>query len=148
MINHTIFTDIDHGIAMSLRAAYLSMHRQTDAATIKLGITANQFVLLALLSQEDEITQQELGQRAFSDPNTISAMLVLLEKRGLIERTQCQDDGRKRIVTITDKGRDIFEKLWIETQPSRRRFLTIFSVKEIETMIKNLKRISDGMKEI
>ncbi|MFC1781006.1 MarR family winged helix-turn-helix transcriptional regulator [Planctomycetota bacterium] len=99
-------------------------------------MTANQFVLLALLMWEDGITQQELGQRAFSDPNTIRVMLVLLEKRGLLERMQCQVDYRKRIATITDKGRDIFEKLWNETEPSRRRFLTIFSVEEIEIMIK------------
>ena len=147
MINHSIFTDIDHSIAMSLRAAYLSMHRQTEAATIKHGITANQFVLLALLAQEDRITQQELGQRACSDPNTIRAMLVLLENRGLVERTYDKDDGRKRKIIITDKGRRFFEKLWDSTKPSRRRFLTIFSVKEIEIIIKNLKLISDGMKD-
>jgi hypothetical protein len=65
MLNHTIFTDIDHGIAMSLRAAYLSKHRHTEAAANKHGITASQLVLLALLSQEDKNTQQELGRRIF-----------------------------------------------------------------------------------
>ncbi len=148
MLNHTIFTDNDHGIAMSLRAAYLSMHRRTEAATIKHGITASQFVLLALLAQEDGITQQELGQRAFSDPNTTRAMLVLLENRGLIERTYDKDDARKRKIIITDKGRKVFETLWEVTKPARRRFLTIFSIKEIDTIIKKLNRISDGMNEI
>ena len=73
-----------HEIAMGLRAAYWSMHRQTNAHLAPQGATAEQFVVLALLAKEDGITQQELGRRATSDPNTIRAMLVLLEKRGLV----------------------------------------------------------------
>ena len=146
MINHSIFTDIEHSIAMSLRAAYLSMHRLSDASSMKRGVTANQFIILALLSQEDGIIQRELCRRAFSDENTIRAMLILLEKRGFIKRTQCKNDSRKRIVTITEKGRDIFEKLWEETKTLRNRFLSAFSIKEIEILISQLKLIADVMK--
>ena len=146
MIEHAVFTDIEHGIAMSLRAAYLSMHRLSDASIMKYGVTGNQFIILKLLTQEDGIIQQELCRRACSDPNTIRAMLVLLEKRGFVKRTQCKKDGRKRIVTITDKGRNIFGTLWEETKTIRNRFLSALSVEEIEVLISQLKRISEVMK--
>ena len=68
-------------IPMNLRAAYLSMHRQTNAHLARFGVTADQFVCLLILAEEDGIIQQELVKRATSDPNTIRAMLVLLEKR-------------------------------------------------------------------
>lgn len=145
MVNKSIFTDIEHSISMSLREAYLSMHRQTDICTRKHGVTGNQFVILALLSQKDGITQKELCRRAFSDPNTIRKMLVLLENRNLIERTQNPEDGRKRTVLITEKGHRIFYKLWIETEPIRRRFLTLFSIDEIELLIKDLNIISEAV---
>jgi DNA-binding MarR family transcriptional regulator len=148
MLNHSIFTNIDHGIAMSLRSAYFTMHRHNEACIIKHGITSNQFVVLSLLAQEDGITQQELCRRAYSDPNTIRAILILLEKRGLIERTQDENDGRKLQVTITKKGSRLFEKLWVETEPVRKRFLTLFDIKEIEKLTTRLKRISEGAKGI
>ena len=68
-----------HQIAMSLRAAYLAMHRRTDAALAGDGVTADQFVLLAVLAAEDRVTQQALVRRTSSDPNTVRAMLVLME---------------------------------------------------------------------
>ena len=57
-----------HDLAMGLRAAYLLMHRQTNSFLAPFGMTADQFVLLSLLSDKDGITQQELTQRASSDP--------------------------------------------------------------------------------
>ena len=56
-----------HDIAMGLRAAYWSMHRQPNTRVARHRATAEQFVLLALLAERDGITQQELGRRASSD---------------------------------------------------------------------------------
>jgi DNA-binding MarR family transcriptional regulator len=61
-----------------LRAAPFAMHRASDAHFSSFGVTADQFVLLACLAQQDAITQHELARRASSDPSTIRAMLVLL----------------------------------------------------------------------
>jgi DNA-binding MarR family transcriptional regulator len=99
-----------HDIAMALRAAYLSMHRQTNAHLAAVGITADQFVCLALLAEEDGITQQELVRRANSDPNTIRAMLMILEKRGLVRREKHPTDGRARHVTLTFRGRTVYRR--------------------------------------
>lgn len=70
---------------------------------------------------EDGIIQQELVKRATSDPNTIRATLILLEKRGFITRTIHPNDGRARIVNITEKGKKIFEKMVAALQPVRDR---------------------------
>jgi hypothetical protein len=88
-------------IPMALRAAYLSMYRQTNAHLAPYGVTVDQFVYLHLLIEEDGIIQQELVKRATSDPNTMRAMLVILEKRGYIERHRHHQDGRARVVKIT-----------------------------------------------
>jgi DNA-binding MarR family transcriptional regulator len=137
-----------HNIPMGLRAAYLSMHRQTDACFAEHGVTANQFVLLALLAEEDAITQHELARRAFSDPNTIRAMLALLEKRGLVAREQHPHDGRARNVTITRKGRQAYERLLQQSGPLRKRMLTLFRSDEVKMLVMFLSRISEAMTEI
>jgi DNA-binding MarR family transcriptional regulator len=134
-----------HHIPMSLRAAYLSMHRQTNAHLAQFGITADQFVCLILLADKDGITQQELVQQATSDPNTIRAMLVLLEKRGLVIRQKHPTDGRARSVTITDKGRQVLDQLAIAVEPVHERLCTRFHAEEVETLRALLQRISEAM---
>src|SRR6476620_1398347 len=88
-----------------LRSAYFAMHRVSDAHFSRHGVTADQFVLLACLAEQDAITQNELARRASSDPSTVRAMLVLLEGRGLVARGRQPGDKRVRVVTLTAKGR-------------------------------------------
>ncbi len=83
-----------HELAMSLRAAYLVMHRRTGALLARTRVTADQFVVLSALAEADALTQRELVSRTSSDPNTMRAMLVLLERRGLIKRRPHPRDGR------------------------------------------------------
>jgi len=130
-----------HDIAMALRAAYWAMHRRTEASLRERGITADQFVLLFLLTEQDGITQQELVRRASSDANTIRAMLVILEKRGLVTRERHPTDGRARSVALTRKGRETYEKLWAQSEPLRERLRTGFGAREAQTLVKFLARI-------
>lgn len=132
-----------HDLAMGLRAAYWAMHRQTDARLARSGVTADQFVLLALLAERDGITQQELVRRASSDANTIRAMLVLLEGRGLVTRERHPTDGRARSVTLTPKGRQVYEKLWVQSEPLRERMRAAFGPEEVETLVEFLGRLSE-----
>jgi DNA-binding MarR family transcriptional regulator len=128
---------------MGLRAAYWAMHRQTEAALARCGVTADQFVLLALLAEQDGITQQELVRRASSDANTIRAMLVLLESRGLVTRGRHPTDGRARQVILTRKGKRAYERLWTQSEPLRQRMSAVFEPEEAEAFVDFLARIPE-----
>lgn len=56
-------------IPMALRAAYLALHRQSEARFAQHGVTADQFVLLATLARGHALTQRELARRMPSDPS-------------------------------------------------------------------------------
>jgi len=134
-----------HEIAMGLRAAYWAMHRQTEAGLAAHGVTADQFVLLSLLAERDGVTQQELVRRASSDANTIRAMLILLEKRGLVTREKHPTDGRARSVALTRRGRQTHERLWSQSEEVRERLLAAFEPQEAELVAEYLGRILDAM---
>jgi DNA-binding MarR family transcriptional regulator len=137
-----------HDIAMSLRAAYRSMHRQTNAHLARCGATADQFVLLSLLVEQDGMTQQELVRKASSDPNTVRAMLLLLEKRGVVARGRHPTDGRARRITLTRNGRQTYGKLLAEIRPLQERLLALFRAEEAETLVVFLGRISKAMAKL
>ena len=134
-----------HEVAMALRAAYLALHRQTDACLAKDGVTADQFVLLVTLARADAVTQQELVRRVGSDPSTMRAMLLLLEGRGLVARERHPADGRARCVTLTEKGRQVYKKLWTRSEPLRARLLGAFHPDELSALVKLLGQIVEVM---
>jgi len=56
-------------------------HRQSQSLLSGYNVTADQYVLLALLNIEDGITQQELTRRASSDPNTVRSFHAAVVQR-------------------------------------------------------------------
>ena len=133
------------GLPLALRTAFLAMHRQTNASLARSGCTADQFVLLGLLVREDAVTQQDLVRRASSDPNTVRAMLVLLEKRGLVTRVNHRSDGRARSVTLTEKGRRLHRRQLADTDPLRTRMAALFRPEEVKALVDFLARISEAL---
>lgn len=108
---------VNETIAMRLRRAYMSMHRHAQQHFAPFGVTADQYVVLSILAEHEGLRQQELAERANSDPNTITAMLALLEKKRLVRRKADKNDGRVRLVSLTASGRKLQEKLAQSVEP-------------------------------
>lgn len=104
-------------IGMLMRGAYLSFHRRAQAHFGKRGVTADQYVILAVLAEEDDLTQKELARRTYSDANTVTAMLKRLEEKGLVDRKACNEDGRARRVHLTRRGRALERSLQAHSAP-------------------------------
>jgi DNA-binding MarR family transcriptional regulator len=102
---------------MWLRKAYLSFHRRANARMLKHGVTADQFVLLSVLAREEGITQITIVERTASDPNTVTAILGLLERRGLVRREAHSHDRRARCVFMTAEGRRVQRRAAKEAAP-------------------------------
>lgn len=96
-----------HGLAMTLRRAYLTLHRRADDALQPLDLTADQFALLAELSRTDGLIQRQLVERLASDANTVTAIIRRLELKGWIQRTDAPGDARARQVWLTTSGRAV-----------------------------------------
>lgn len=135
-----------HNIAIALRAAYLALHRQSEARFAPHGVTADQFVLLASLVRGGRaLTQRELARRMSSDPSTVRAMLVLLEQRGLVKRHTHPTDARARTVALTAEGERTFRRLWTAGEPVREQMHGALRPDEVETLVKLLARVAEAL---
>ena len=132
-------------LPMALRSAYLAMHRQSDAQFARLGVTADQFVLLATLSRGNALTQRELARRMTSDPSTVRAMLVLLEKQGYVERTMHPSDSRARTVALTTAGKRKFRQAWKAGESIRADMLAAIKPNEAATLVSLLNKIATAL---
>ena len=134
-----------HEIAMALRTAYLAMHRQANLAFEPGEITADQFVVLYALAEYDSSTQQELALRASCDPNTLRAMLILLEKRDLIRRSPHPTDRRARCVSLTDAGKLKVTSSLTSSERFRICLKNVLPPEEAATLVELLTRIMVAM---
>jgi DNA-binding MarR family transcriptional regulator len=135
-----------HRLALGLRAAYLTMHRRANAVLAQFALTADQFVLLTALAEGDGVTQKELGRRANSDPNTMSEMLVRLERRGLLVRERHADDGRALRVSLTETGRAAQRRAMEGTAGFCEALANLVPADEVVTLLGHLNQIVGGMR--
>ena len=137
--------DPQEQIPLALRAAYLMLHRQSDAVFAPYGVTADQFVLLARLSEGESLTQKELAIRMPSDPSTVRAMLVLLEQRGLVRRDPHPTDGRARMAALTAAGRRKFRQLWRAGDSIRTQAISEMSSDDADKLVRLLKQFTESL---
>src|ERR1044071_2425618 len=132
-------------LPLELRAAYLALHRASDTQFTKLGVTADQFVLLATLARGHALNQRELAARMPSDPSTVRAMLVLLEERGLVSRNTHPTDGRARTVALTASGLRKYRQAFEAGQAIRDQMVSSLSAAETRSLVKLLRRVSKSL---
>lgn len=138
-------TDQKHELPLALRAAYMVLHRNTEAVLSDLSVTADQFVLLLALSEGQALTQRELADRISSDPSTVRAMLVLLEKSGFVQRSCHPTDSRAKTVLLTAAGRRKLRKLWKAGQSIRDDMYGCMTPEEAAVLIDLLRRMTSAI---
>jgi len=136
---------VGHELAIALRRAYLGMHRRTDAALAGSGVTADQFVVLNALSDGRAVTQQGLAVALSTDPNTLRAMLVILDRKNLIRRAPHPTDGRARLVTLTEEGERVHSCLWSATDALRHSLVSALGEADTELFLSLLQRFEKAM---
>jgi DNA-binding MarR family transcriptional regulator len=132
---------------MLLRKAYLSFHRRANARMLTHGITADQFVLLTVVAREPGITQITIVERTASDPNTVAAILRLLERRRFVRREPHAKDRRARCVFLTAAGRRMQRRAAEEAGPILAALwdcLTDFDRSQIEQFLRHVRDVFSG----
>ena len=132
-------------LPMALRAAYLALHRRSEAQFAKCGITADQFVLLATLARGDSLTQRELARRMPSDPSTVRAMLVLLEKQGLVRRDAHPSDSRARTAALTVAGKRKFRQVFTAGESIRDQMVETLQSHESALLVRLLNQVAESL---
>ena len=138
-------TALQRKLPLALRAAYLALHRSTDAKFSPHDVTADQFVLMLALHESGSSTQRALADRISSDPSTVRAMLVLLEKNGFVQRAPHPTDSRAKTVSLTLLGKRRLRKLWKVGQSIRDEMLGTMTSEEAETLIALLRRVEESL---
>ena len=77
----------------------------------ELGLTYTQYIAIVALWEQDNQTVSSLGEKLFLESNTLTPILKKLESTGYLRRQRDPTDERQVLVSLTDSGRGLREKL-------------------------------------
>jgi len=100
-------------IAITARLARLQavLSPRLEMVFVRYGMRGADFALIATLVRlaAESVSQRRLASELGLSAGTVSLRIDRLVKRGLAERRPDPDDGRGALVTLTDRGRELFE---------------------------------------
>ncbi len=118
------------------------IHAAVFAETVtEADLTTPQFGVLAVLRVTPKIDQVQLSQRLGIDRSTIADVAARLEERGLIKRERDKTDGRRNVLSLTTKGRSVYERTLPEVLEVGRRLLKPLSTAQSVELLSSLSAI-------
>ncbi|MEV0259873.1 MarR family winged helix-turn-helix transcriptional regulator [Streptomyces sp. NPDC050617] len=107
-------------------------------------LTGPQFTVLSLLGERGVTDQGTLGALAHLDKSTAAPLLERLRRRGLVELAKDERDRRRKLVSITEEGRELVVRLAPAVLAVNEELLAPFSDAEREQFLGLLRRAVQG----
>ena len=119
-----------------------------DARVSRYDVTPVQAHVLMYLHQHGgQAPQRELTEFLRAKPSTVNGVLDRMEEKGLARRSDIGEDARRRLITLTDKGREQQSRFTESFLANEEAMVRGFSPAERETLLDLLARIVEILKE-
>lgn len=101
--------------------------------------------IMRILGKQKEVNQKELLEILNIQPGSLSEILIKMENKGLLERSKDEEDRRRSIVRITEKG-EAHEKELLESDAKKDLF-AVLNEEQKEELKALLKLVLDSWHE-
>jgi DNA-binding MarR family transcriptional regulator len=101
--------NLSNFLCFAVYSANLAFGRAYKPILDAAGLTYTQYIAMVGLSDSNEQTVSELGEKLFLESNTLTPILKKLEQTGYISRTRDPADERKVKVSLTAAGRRLLK---------------------------------------
>jgi DNA-binding MarR family transcriptional regulator len=127
---------------------HADMTRVLDAELTRLhGLPLTSYEVLLFLadSPDGRMRMSELADSVLLSRSGLTRLVDRLEREGLLEREQCEEDARGYFAAITDRGRAVFnEARRTHLAGVRERFLSRFSHEDLRTLGELWEKVPHG----
>ena len=106
----------DAALATAMRISISRLARRLRVERLGLGGTETvlsdiQLAALAALARHDSMTPGELAEHEKGQPASMTRVIAVLEERGLVRREPHATDRRQVVLTVTNEGRDVVQRV-------------------------------------
>jgi DNA-binding MarR family transcriptional regulator len=133
-------------VAIITRLARIRRHleRELEPVFERFGLSPSTFEALVTLTRiagETGVSQKRLADEIGVTPGTISIRVDRLADEGLAERRSDPESKRNSLVALTDKGRELFERVSPAHLANERRLLASLSDEDRRVLIGLLRKL-------
>ena len=108
-------------------------------------LTPEQFMLIDLLWNQGEMTQQELADQLHKDKNSVTKLVDAIERKGFVIRRQNRNDRRANTLLLTDKAEILKPGAKKKGISILDKMLEGISEEELRTFLTTLRKLNNNM---
>lgn len=128
-------------ILIGLHKNVKELDKRTANLARDYGLSFSQFMVLEALLSKGKLSISEVRDTILSSVGTISLVVNNLEKMNYIKRQPDKNDKRVWIISLTDEGRDLIEKIVPENEEMINDYMKNLSNDEIKDLLGLLKKL-------
>ena len=99
------------------------------------GLTEQQWRIIRILEQHGELEIYQLAELACILKPSMTGVLVRMEAAGMVHRRKAEQDQRRVLVTLADKGRASFESMRHCMEANYQRLQDQFGEEKLQTLL-------------
>ena len=138
-IESVILFQLDRTNKMAKQHSQLAMDQKN------LGVTVEQWVLLKIIEESEELSQKDLAAKSLRDPASITRTLHILEKKKLIRREALPQNRRQYHIILTSEGKEFVNANMKLIKALRKQSIKGFTAEELDTLRSFLLRMQENM---
>lgn len=129
-----------HLTGCRLKQYIATMLRQQDVP-----LTPEQFMLIDLLWNQGEMSQQELADQMHKDKNSVTRLVDAIERKGFVVRRQNTSDRRSNTLVLTEQAEQLKADAKQKGISILDKMLEGISEDELRTFLTTLRKLSLNM---
>ncbi|MBR9919243.1 MAG: MarR family transcriptional regulator [Bacteroidetes bacterium] len=135
--------NIDEVYLFQLEKAFKQFRKYKNGIFKERGIdiTSDQWILLKRIHEEEGINQTDLARKAFKEPASVTRILDIMQKKGLVERHVVADNRREYQLFTSAEGKKLVEKLLPLAREIRATGTAGFTKTEVDQLHRLLERV-------
>ncbi|XVV16776.1 MarR family winged helix-turn-helix transcriptional regulator [Actinoplanes sp. CA-131856] len=139
--------DLDRSVGYALKLAASALRAAMEAALRPLGLTVSQYSCLEVLGQRPGLSAAELARAVFVTRQSMHALLLGLEERGLLERAATAPQGRALPTQLTGAGRAILTEASAIVAGVERRMTAAFDRAAVGRLVADLAACAEALND-
>ncbi len=139
----------ENSLGAQMAIALQLIKRKTQQAITNAGfiITMEQLAVLEILNFQGEMNMTELSHALWKQNANITRIVDKLEKRDFVIRKAVKGDRRANLLSITDRGKQVFNKVLPVINEVNNKAGSDISQEERKTTLLTLKKIINHLSE-
>lgn len=95
------------------------------------GLTMNQFEVLEVLYHRGDLQVGAITKLIMSTPGNVTVVVKNLTRDGLVQTLPSSEDARVRVVSITEKGKELIGEMFTQHASNLKSYFDVFSDEEM-----------------